>query len=104
MLSWAVNPVVNVNSFNPGRDLIGVQNLMKKHQALLAEIAGHEPRISNVCQTGNDMIKEGHFAADTIREKTTELKDRWQALKVSHFIYVLTKSYEFSQKMMNRER
>ncbi|BFZ06026.1 hypothetical protein BsWGS_09066 [Bradybaena similaris] len=78
---WIRDKEPFASSNNRGRDLIGVQNLMKKHQALLAEIAGHEPRISNVCQTGNDMIKEGHFAADTIREKTTELKDRWQALK-----------------------
>lgn len=55
---------------------------MKKHQALQAEIAGHELRISNVCQTGNDMIKGGHFAADTIHSKIDELKEKWQALKV----------------------
>lgn len=32
------------SSTNRGRDLIGVQNLLKKHQALQAEIGGHEPR------------------------------------------------------------
>ncbi|GFO16769.1 spectrin alpha chain [Plakobranchus ocellatus] len=69
------------SSTNRGRDLIGVQNLMKKHQALQAEVAGHEPRINNVCQSGQDMIRGGHFAADTITQKTTELKDKWQALK-----------------------
>lgn len=67
---------------NLGRDLIGVQNLMKKHQALQAEVAGHEPRINNVCQTGTDMIKEGHFATDTIKTKIVDLKEKWHALKV----------------------
>ena len=66
-----------------GRDLIGVQNLMKKHQALQAELAGHEPRIQNVCSTGQAMIKEGHFAHETIDGKISDLKDRWQQLKVS---------------------
>lgn len=41
-------------STNRGRDLIGVQNLMKKHQALMTELTGHEPRIDAVCeQVGN---------------------------------------------------
>ena len=65
-----------------GRDLIGVQNLMKKHQALQAEIAGHEPRIQNVCTSGQTMLKEGHFAVDTIKGKIGDLQDRWQQLKV----------------------
>ncbi|KAL3872184.1 hypothetical protein ACJMK2_040130 [Sinanodonta woodiana] len=68
-------------SVNRGRDLIGVQNLMKKHQALQAEIAGHEPRINNVCQQGEDMVSDGHFAADEIQNKISDLHDRWQQLK-----------------------
>ena len=65
-----------------GRDLIGVQNLMKKHQALQAELGGHEPRIQNVCTTGKNMVKEGHFAHDTINGKIGDLQDRWMQLKV----------------------
>ncbi|RUS85999.1 hypothetical protein EGW08_006269 [Elysia chlorotica] len=47
----------------------------------IAEVAGHEPRISNVCQSGKEMIRDGHFAADTITTKIDELQDKWQALK-----------------------
>jgi spectrin alpha len=65
-----------------GRDLIGVQNLIKKHQALQAELAGHEPRINNVCVQGDGMIKENHFASSDINAKIEELQARWQALKV----------------------
>lgn len=65
--------------------MIGVQNLMKKHQALQAELAGHEPRINNVSQQGAEMIKDGHFATGEIQDKITELEDRWQALKVGMF-------------------
>lgn len=46
-----------------GKDLIGVQNLLKKHQALQAEIAGHEPRIKAVTQKGNAMVEEGEWVA-----------------------------------------
>lgn len=42
-----------------GKDLIGVQNLLKKHQALQAEIVGHEPRIKAVTQKGETMVEEG---------------------------------------------
>jgi spectrin alpha len=68
-------------SANRGRDLIGVQNLMKKHQALLTELAGHDPRIVAVCGQGEQMVKEGHFAGDDITRKVHELQDKWNNLK-----------------------
>lgn len=46
-----------------GKDLIGVQNLLKKHQALQAEIAGHEPRIKAVTQKGAAMAEEGECSS-----------------------------------------
>jgi len=55
---------------------------MKKHQALLAELAGHEPRIGTVCGQGEQMVKEGHFAGDDITNKIHELQDKWNSLKV----------------------
>ena len=75
--------VNNTGSLLSGRDLIGVQNLMKKHQALLAELAGHEPRIGTVCGQGDQMVKEGHFAGDEITRKIQELQDKWNNLKVN---------------------
>ncbi|XP_041098647.1 spectrin alpha chain, non-erythrocytic 1 isoform X2 [Polyodon spathula] len=68
-------------STNRGKDLIGVQNLLKKHQALQAEIAGHEPRIKAVSQKGQAMVEEGHFAGDEVKVKLSELNSRWETLK-----------------------
>uniref|UniRef100_A0A8C3Q3H9 Spectrin alpha, non-erythrocytic 1 n=1 Tax=Chrysolophus pictus TaxID=9089 RepID=A0A8C3Q3H9_CHRPC len=68
-------------STNRGKDLIGVQNLLKKHQALQAEIAGHEPRIKAVTQKGNAMVEEGHFAAEDVKIKLNELNQKWDSLK-----------------------
>ena len=65
-----------------GRDLIGVQNLMKKHQALQTEIAGHEPRITSVSGVGEEMIEQNHFAKDDIEKTIERLNERWQGLKV----------------------
>uniref|UniRef100_A0A8C8GCJ9 Spectrin alpha, non-erythrocytic 1 n=1 Tax=Oncorhynchus tshawytscha TaxID=74940 RepID=A0A8C8GCJ9_ONCTS len=68
-------------STNRGKDLIGVQNLLKKHQALQAEIAGHEPRIKAVTQKGEAMVEEGHFAGGEVKVKLEELNGRWDTLK-----------------------
>uniref|UniRef100_A0A3Q3QVI0 Spectrin alpha chain, non-erythrocytic 1 n=1 Tax=Monopterus albus TaxID=43700 RepID=A0A3Q3QVI0_MONAL len=68
-------------STNRGKDLIGVQNLLKKHQALQAEITGHEPRIKVVTQKGEAMVEEGHFAAEDVKAKLAELHGRWDTLK-----------------------
>ncbi|KAG5834943.1 hypothetical protein ANANG_G00266900 [Anguilla anguilla] len=57
-------------STNRGKDLIGVQNLLKKHQALQAEIAGHESRIKAVTQKGQAMVEEGHFAAEEVKAES----------------------------------
>lgn len=72
-------------STNRGRDLIGVQNLIKKHQAMLAEINNHENRVRAVCQCGDDMIGEDHFAAEEIHKRVQGLNDKWQQLKDKAF-------------------
>uniref|UniRef100_A0A3Q3W9R3 Spectrin alpha chain, non-erythrocytic 1 n=1 Tax=Mola mola TaxID=94237 RepID=A0A3Q3W9R3_MOLML len=68
-------------STNRGKDLIGVQNLLKKHQALQTEITGHEPRIKAVTQKGEAMVEEGHFAGEDVKAKLTEIHGRWGTLK-----------------------
>uniref|UniRef100_A0A3P9IJC5 Spectrin alpha chain, non-erythrocytic 1 n=1 Tax=Oryzias latipes TaxID=8090 RepID=A0A3P9IJC5_ORYLA len=68
-------------STNRGKDLIGVQNLLKKHQALQAEITGHEPRIKAVTQKGEAMVEEGHFAGEDVKTRLAELHGRWDTLK-----------------------
>lgn len=64
--------------------MIGVQNLMKKHQALQAELAGHDSRIARVNEIGTEMINEGHFASEDIQQRLGLLNETWNNLKVSH--------------------
>ena len=59
--AWIREKEPIVTSTNRGRDLIGVQNLIKKNQALMTEIAGHEPRITSVAKIGREMIDEGEI-------------------------------------------
>ncbi|XP_032452714.1 spectrin alpha chain isoform X2 [Nasonia vitripennis] len=68
-------------STNRGRDLIGVQNLQKKHQAVLAEINNHEPRVAAVCAAGSRMLSDGHFAAEEISQRLASLDEHWGQLK-----------------------
>lgn len=64
-----------------GRDLIGVQNLIKKHQAVLSEINNHESRMSSVVDAGKQMLEDEHFASDEIRNRVSSLFDHWTQLK-----------------------
>lgn len=61
--------------------MIGVQNLIKKHQAVLAEINNHENRIGIVTQAGNQMVEEGHFASEDIKARIANLNAHWNQLK-----------------------
>lgn len=47
----------------------------------MAEINNHEHRIRSVCQAGEEMTKEGHFASDEITKRLYALNDKWQQLK-----------------------
>ncbi|KAL4609564.1 spectrin alpha chain, non-erythrocytic 1-like isoform X10 [Arapaima gigas] len=79
--TWIREKEPIASSTNRGKDLIGVQNLLKKHQVLQAEIASHEPRINALNQKGKAMVDEGHFAGDDVLVRLGELSARWEALK-----------------------
>lgn len=68
-------------STNRGRDLIGVQNLIKKHQAVLSEIHNHENRITGVIEGGENMLKEQPLAVEEIKVRVDSLKEQWHNLK-----------------------
>ncbi|CAM1308149.1 SPTAN1 (predicted), partial [Pycnogonum litorale] len=83
--SWIREKEPVAASTNRGRDLIGVQNLIKKHQAVLAEINNHDSRTMAVCESGEDMINERHFASDGIRARVNGLSEKWNNLKDKAF-------------------
>ena len=64
-----------------GKDLIGVQNLTKKHSTMVGEVNNHQPKLDMVVQSAQTMIDEGHFAADEIKNRTNHLKDHSTQLK-----------------------
>ncbi|CAH8834837.1 unnamed protein product [Trichobilharzia szidati] len=86
-------------STNVGRDLIGVQNLIKKHQAIYAEINGHSPRIEEVVQEGQDMIRANHYASGDIERRIADLTSEWSQLceKADHRRRLLEDSLQAQQ-------
>jgi hypothetical protein len=61
---------------------------------VLAEINNHENRIAAVCQSGHQMLDDGHFASEEIKQRVGTLNDHWtqlkeKALQVSKTIVVL---------------
>lgn len=86
-------------STNVGRDLIGVQNLIKKHQAISTEIHGHAPRIEEVVQEGEAMINADHYASTEIRNRIADLTADWNQLceKTNHRRQLLEDSLQAQQ-------
>lgn len=79
--------------------MIGVQNLIKKHQAIYAEIHGHSPRIEEVIQEGQAMINTNHYAAGDIERRMNDLTGDWQSLcdKTDHRRQLLEDSLQAQQ-------
>lgn len=81
MLTIIIIYIYNLFNYIVGRDLIGVQNLMKKHQAVVAEINNHESRIAAVTQVGQQMVDTKHFASEDIKQRLANLNKHWNHLK-----------------------
>ncbi|CAH0600848.1 unnamed protein product [Chrysodeixis includens] len=79
--AWIREKEPIIASTNRGRDLIGVQNLMKKHQAVMGEMAQHEARVDAVRAAGAALRDAGHFAADDIAARLQQLHAHWTQLQ-----------------------
>ncbi|XP_053601908.1 spectrin alpha chain isoform X2 [Plodia interpunctella] len=79
--AWIREKEPIIASTNRGRDLIGVQNLMKKHQAVMGEMAQHEARVEAVRAAGAALQDAGHFAADDIAARLQQLTQQWHQLQ-----------------------
>lgn len=58
-----------------------MQNLIKKHHAVLTEINNHDARITAVIDAGKQMMEDEHFASDDIRNRVDALYNHWTQLK-----------------------
>ena len=50
-------------------------------QTLESELVSHEPLLLNVGDRAGELIRDEHFAATTVEERWTELRESWLRLK-----------------------
>ena len=78
---WLSEIEGQINSEDYGKDLTSVQNLLKKHALLEADVASHQDRIDGVQISADQFNKTGHFDAETIVAKADTLTERFGLLK-----------------------
>ena len=64
-----------------GRDLASVQNLLKKHQLIEADVLAHEEPIKDLNTTADQFISNNLFDTDAIRSTIDSINQRHDAVK-----------------------
>ncbi|KAK7507019.1 hypothetical protein BaRGS_00001870, partial [Batillaria attramentaria] len=78
---WVCEKIETVRSPNIGKDLNAALMMMKKHEALEAEMQGRWPRCEAVCGMGQDLVNRGHEARLEIGSRIKNLMDKWKQLQ-----------------------
>ncbi|CAL1542371.1 unnamed protein product [Lymnaea stagnalis] len=78
---WAAEKIEEVKSTNIGKDLNAALMLLKKHEALEAEMQGRWRRCEQICSVGQDLVNQGHPARSEIGSKIKSLMDKWNQLQ-----------------------
>lgn len=77
--SW-IHEKLQAASEESYRDTTNLQAKIQKHQAFEAEVSAHSNAIVALDNTGQEMIKQQHFASDTIQRRLDELHRLWELL------------------------
>merc|ERR1711971_1378988 len=64
-----------------GNDLASVQNLMKKHQLVEADIIAHEDRIKDMIDQSDSLVDSGQFDSNDIRDKRDNISKRYKHIQ-----------------------
>jgi len=81
-MQWIKERRPLAESSDYGKSLVGVQNLQKKHQALLNEVSSYEATVSSTDSSAKELVFSGHFAADSIEGLNADLQHCWTQLKI----------------------
>ncbi|XP_064138843.1 spectrin alpha chain, erythrocytic 1 [Loxodonta africana] len=79
--SWIKEKLIRVSSQDYGRDLQGVQNLLKKHKRLEGELVAHEPAIQNVLDMAESLGDKAAVGREEIQERLAQFVQHWEQLK-----------------------
>uniref|UniRef100_A0AC34RFG6 Uncharacterized protein n=1 Tax=Panagrolaimus sp. JU765 TaxID=591449 RepID=A0AC34RFG6_9BILA len=64
-----------------GRDLISVENLLKKHQLLEADIAQHADRIRDMNSEADSLLEADQFDREQIEKRRGNINDRYARVR-----------------------
>ncbi|KAL5008187.1 hypothetical protein ScPMuIL_013768 [Solemya velum] len=78
---WVQERIDVCKSSNLGKDLNAALMLIKKHEAMEAEMQGRWPRCEEVCATGQDLVNSGHGEQSDIGLRIRNLMDKWKQLR-----------------------
>lgn len=53
-----------------GDTMAAVQGLIKKHDAFETDLAAHKDRCNDICQAGDQLVRDGNHHADSIQHRT----------------------------------
>jgi spectrin alpha len=67
-----------LNTDDSGKDLASVQNLIKKHQLVEADIMAHDDRIQDMNEQADSLISSEQFDATDIQEKRQTINVRYK--------------------------
>ena len=82
VMFWINDKETFVTSHEFGHDLDHVEVLQRKFVEFQKEMASQEYRVSEVCDTANEIIADRHPEVDQINEKKRELLEAWKRLKM----------------------
>lgn len=69
-----------LSSEDYGKDLASVENLIKKHDMLEADVAHHADTIEQYKKTNEDFLRRNHFMQEDIHEKVMAVTKRYHSL------------------------
>uniref|UniRef100_A0A8C6R8D3 Spectrin alpha chain, erythrocytic 1 n=1 Tax=Nannospalax galili TaxID=1026970 RepID=A0A8C6R8D3_NANGA len=79
--AWIEEKLLRVSSQDYGRDLQGVQNLLKKHRRLEGELVAHEPAVQNVLDMAERLRDKAAMGQEEIQERLAQFVQHWEKLK-----------------------
>lgn len=72
--SWMKEKEQILSTNDIGHDLTTVHLLLIKHKALEDELQVHEPILESVLKSGTDLVSEGHFGSERIKQRIDEIQ------------------------------
>lgn len=102
LMSWMEDVVRQMNTSEKPRDVHGVEQLMKNHQDLKAEIESKQALFAECESLGAELLSRNHYASQEINEKLgllnrrrKEMNDRWDE-RWDH-LEIILEVYQFAR-------